>query len=183
MLNRILDLFRGPDPTERWRLSVPRPLTLDLASGAVNGIRPSAPYTELVDFGRPANPRPVAHGTFVYPEMGIVFNVAGDERVASADVRFQVRNVHGDVNAAGAYQEFRPARLRIVDAGGREVHVTPHTTPDEVRAHFGEPAGVDEITGEWLGLLYRHPGLEVEFEFGGDRALVSVLVSYQKGAA
>ena len=179
MLDRILDLFRGPDPTARWRLSVPRPLTLDLATGAVNGIRPNAPYTDLMELGRPANPRPLARRTFVYPEMGIVFRVAG-ERVMGADVRFQPRDVHGDVNEAGACEGFRPARLRIVDAGGREMHVTPDTTPDEVRTHFGEAAEVDEITGEWLGLLYRHPGLEVEFEFGPDRALGAVLVTYQE---
>lgn len=51
MLHRVLDLFRAPDPTSDWPSARPRPrpLALDLETGALNGIRPLTPWTELAD--------------------------------------------------------------------------------------------------------------------------------------
>lgn len=176
MLDRILGLFRAPDPTATWQTSTARPLALGWATAEVNGIRPFAPYTELAELGRPANPRPLERLSFVYPEMGITFLVAR-ERVAGADVEFQPHDVFGDPNEAGACEGFRPARLRIATSAGAAFDVTPATTPDEVRARLGEPESVDHNLG-WLGLLYQQPRWEIEWEFGPEQALNSISITY-----
>jgi hypothetical protein len=181
MVDRVLDLFRGTDPTSDWRQRVTLPLTLDLRTGAVNGIRPNAPYTELAVLGRPANPRPVGRKSFVYPEMGIVYLVSG-EHVMGVDVVFQARDVFGELDVAAEYEGFVPARLRMVDADGSETHVTTDTTPDQVRARFGQAAEVDD-DAEWLGLLYARGGWELEFEFDARRALSRVTITYKEGWA
>jgi hypothetical protein len=176
MLDRIQDLFRGPDPTAGWKPSGARPLTLDWGTAAVNGIRPFAPYTELAGFGRPAHPRPLERLSFVYPEMGITFMVAR-ERVAGADIEFQPHDVFGQPNEAGACDGFRPARLRLLAADGSELVVTPGTTPGEVRARLGEPESVDHNLG-WLGLVYQQPRWEIEWKFGPEQALNSISLTY-----
>jgi hypothetical protein len=180
MFDRVLDLFRGADPTSDWRQRVTLPLVLDLRTGAVNGIRPNAPYTELAVLGRPANPRPVARKCFVYPEMGLVYALT-DERVTGADAVFQARDVFGELDVAAEYEGFAPARLRMVDADGSEAHVTTDTTPDQVRARFG-PAGEAEGP-EWLGLAYDRGGWELEFEFDARRVLSRVTVTYFQAEA
>jgi hypothetical protein len=179
MLDRLLDLFRAPDPTSTWPPARERSLTLDLETGALSGIRPGAPWTDLADWGRPANPRPVARSRFVYPGMGVAILLVR-ERVAAVDVQFQERDVFGHLNAGAVAQGFVPARLRMVGAGGSEMLVTLSTTPDDVRGRLGR-AGVDECP-EWLGLLYVRAGWEVEFEFDADRALSLVSITYHDGA-
>lgn len=179
MLDRILDIFRAPDPTSGWRLPSTRSLTLDLETGAINDIRRNAPWTDLQEWGRPANRRPFAHKSFPYPEMGIAFLIEG-ERVIGAGVEFQARDVYGLVGPAAACEGFVPARLRMVAAGGSGMLVTTATTPDEVRARLGK-AGVDE-NAEWLVLTYLRPGWELEFEFDADRVLSSLYVTYDEDA-
>ncbi|HYR07949.1 MAG TPA: hypothetical protein VEQ60_09280 [Longimicrobium sp.] len=178
MLDHVLDLFRGADPTSDWRQRVTLPLVLDLRTGAVNGIRPNAPYKELAVLGRPANPRPVARKSFVYPEMGIVYLVSG-ERVMGVDVVFQARDVFGELDVAASYEGFAPARLRMVDADGSETYVTTDSTPDQVRARFGQAAEIDQ-DAEWLGLLYERGAWELEFEFDARRVLSRVTITYKE---
>jgi hypothetical protein len=180
MLDRILDLFRAPDPTSGWPLARARPLTLDLETGAINDIRPNAPWTDLQEWGRPANRRPFAHKSFAYPEMGIAFLIEG-ERVLGAGVEFQPRDVYGLVGPASSCEGFVRARLRMVAAGGSGMLVTAATTPDEVRARLGK-AGVDE-NAEWLVLTYPRPGWELELEFDADRALSGLYITYEENAA
>lgn len=180
MLDRILDLFRAPDPTSGWPPARARSLALDLETGAINDIRANAPWTDLEDWGRPANPRPFAHKGFVYPEMGIAFLVER-EWVLGAGVEFQARDVYGLVGPAAACEGFVPARLRMMAASGSEMLVTADTTPDEVRARLGK-AGVDD-NAEWLVLSYLRPGWELEFEFDADRVLASLYVTYDDDAA
>lgn len=175
MLDRAFDLIRGADPTASWRQRVTLPLTLDLRTGAVNGIRPHAPYTELSVLGRPANPRPVAHRCFVYPEMGLVYALAGG-RVKGADAVFQARDVFGELDLAAEYEGFAHARLRMVDVDGSETFVTTDTTPGQVRARFG-PAGESEGP-EWLGLACDRGGWAMEFEFDARRVLSRVSLTY-----
>lgn len=172
--DRLPELFRGPDPTKSWRPSVHRPLVLDLRTGAVSGIRPDAPYTDLADWGRPANRRPLARGHFVYPEMGITFLVA-DGRVSGTELEFQPHDVFGSPSRAAGFDGFRPAQLRIVSANGSEFHATPCTTVDEVRARFGEPAYVEDDP-EGPVLTYERPGWQLEFDFdtGGVLSVIGI---------
>jgi hypothetical protein len=177
MLQRILGLFREPDPTTRWLVSSARPLVLDLETGALNDIRPNAPYTDLEKWGRPANPRPLSDKCLAYPAMGITF-LAAEERLKGADLHFQARDVFGATSTPALYDGFVPASLRMVAAGGSEMRVTSATTPDEVRARLGK--GWPHENPEWLGLLYQRGGWELEFEFDADRALSSVHITYHE---
>lgn len=178
MLHRVLDLFRAPDPTSHWPPSRARSLALDLETGAINGIRPGAPWTDLADWGRPANRRPVAHNRLVYPEMGIAF-LLDQERVSGADLHFQARDVFGYMSSPGVCEGFVPAQLRLVSGSGSEMRLTTATTPDEVRARLGK--AWDDSNEQWLGLLYERTGWELEFEFDADRVLSSVHLTYSAG--
>lgn len=180
MLHRVLDLFRAPDPTSHWPPSRARPLALSLETGAISGIRPHAPLTDLADWGRPANRRPVTHKRFVYPEMGIVLRLE-QERMSGADLYFRARDALGNMSAPGACEGFVPAQMRMVAASGSGMLVTTATTPDEVRARLGK-AWDDKTTGV-LDLLYARGGWDLEFEFDADRVLSSVHITYHEDGA
>ncbi|WP_420126449.1 hypothetical protein [Longimicrobium sp.] len=157
-----------------------RSLTLDLETGAIGRIRPHAPWTDLADWGRPGNRRPVAHKRVVYPEMGIAF-LLREERVSGADLHFQAVDALGMMSAPGECEGFVPAQLRMVAASGAGMLVTVATTPDEIRARLGK--AWEDKGAQYLGLAYERRGWELEFEFDADGVLSSAQLSYDKDGA
>lgn len=157
----LFDRLFAKDPTAGWPPFAGRTPAFDLEMLAFGPLRLGAPLESARAIGRPSRlRRPVESSTTLEYDAGGFRLEFFEGKLAC--VSFVTATEAGE-------------RLRDAAAAGEPsiggLRVSDKTTPDEVRAWFGEPTS-DSGGGERLRWLeYQRPGATLEFEFDGEKGL------------